>query len=217
VAEWTEIQTPPKEKELEYWTINFVGSLQLQGAGVGIPVTLPKGKSFKYVLQMHFPASNNAAEYEALLHGLRITTALSIHWFKVLGDSMLIIKQADKEWSCVDDKMLLYCQEFRNFENNFNYLEYLHILWGKNEIMDELAKFDSEVFLQELHQPTIWKALVRANNVAESSQETPPPIDKITESPEVMEIHSDWYTLFMVYLRIEGLPEDKIECKRLRR
>jgi hypothetical protein len=53
--------------------------------------------------------------------------------------------------------------------------------------------------------------------VAESSQETPPPIDKITESPEVMEIHSDWYTLFMVYLRIEGLPEDKIECKRLRR
>jgi hypothetical protein len=26
VAEWTEIQTPPKEKELEYWTINFDGS-----------------------------------------------------------------------------------------------------------------------------------------------------------------------------------------------
>jgi hypothetical protein len=29
VAEWTEIQTPPKERELEYWTINFDGSLQL--------------------------------------------------------------------------------------------------------------------------------------------------------------------------------------------
>jgi hypothetical protein len=34
MAEWTEIQTPPKEQELEYWTINFNGSLQLQGAGV---------------------------------------------------------------------------------------------------------------------------------------------------------------------------------------
>jgi ribonuclease HI len=64
---------------MEYWTINFDGSLQLQGAGAEILVTSPKGKSFKYVLQMHFPASNNAVEYEALLHGLRIATALGIH------------------------------------------------------------------------------------------------------------------------------------------
>jgi hypothetical protein len=78
VAEWTEIQTPPKEKELEYWTINFDGSLQLQGVGAGILVTSHKGESFKYVLKMHFPASNNAVKYEALLHGLRIATALGI-------------------------------------------------------------------------------------------------------------------------------------------
>jgi hypothetical protein len=58
IAEWIEIQAPPKERELEYWTINFDGSLELQGAGAGILVTSPKGKSFKYVLQMHFPTSN---------------------------------------------------------------------------------------------------------------------------------------------------------------
>jgi ribonuclease HI len=129
MAEWTKIQTPPKERELEYWTINFDGSIQLQGAGAGILVTSPKGENFKYVLQMHFPASNNAfSEYEALLHGLRIATVLDIHRLKVLGDSMLIINQANKEWSCLDDNMLLYCQELRKLENNFNNLEYLHIL-----------------------------------------------------------------------------------------
>jgi hypothetical protein len=58
IAEWIEIQAPPKERELEYWTINFDGSLELQGAGVGILVTSPKWESFKYVLQMHFPTSN---------------------------------------------------------------------------------------------------------------------------------------------------------------
>jgi hypothetical protein len=78
VAEWTETQPRPKERELEYYTINFDGSLQLQGAGVGILVTSPNGESFKYVLQMHFPASNNAAEYEALLNGLSIAIALGI-------------------------------------------------------------------------------------------------------------------------------------------
>jgi hypothetical protein len=78
MAEWTEMQITPKERELEYWTINFDGSLHLQGAGARILVTSPKGESFKYVLQMHFLASNNAAEYEALLYGLRISTTLGI-------------------------------------------------------------------------------------------------------------------------------------------
>jgi ribonuclease HI len=128
VAEWTETQTPPEERELEYWTINFDGSIQLQGAGAGILVTSAKGESFKYVLQMHFPASNNVAEYEALLHGLRIATTLGIHQLKVLGDSLLVVNQANKEWSSLDDKMLLYCQELFKLENNFDGLEYLHIL-----------------------------------------------------------------------------------------
>jgi hypothetical protein len=50
VAEWTETQTPPKERELEYWTINFDGSLQLQGIRERILVTSPKGESFKHIL-----------------------------------------------------------------------------------------------------------------------------------------------------------------------
>jgi ethanolamine utilization protein EutP (predicted NTPase) len=79
IAEWTETQAPLKEREMEYWTINFDDSLQLQGIGAGILITSPKGKSFKYVMQMHFLASNNATEYEALLHGLMIAKALRIH------------------------------------------------------------------------------------------------------------------------------------------
>jgi hypothetical protein len=69
------------------------------------------------------------------------------------------------------------------------------------------------VFLQELHEPSISKALAKASKVAESSQETPPPSKSISESPEVMEIHSDWRTPFMVYLRTGGLLEDKDERK----
>jgi ribonuclease HI len=217
MAEWTEIQTPPKEWELEYWTINFDRSLQFQGAGVGILVTSPKGESFKYVLQMHFIASNNAAEYEALHHGLWIATALDICRQKVLRDSLRVINLDNKEWSYLNDKMLLYCQELRKLENNFDGLEYMHILLGKKETMDKLAKLGSSrvvvptgVFLQELHGPTISKALAKANKVAQSSQEAPPPKDSITESPKVMEIDSDSHTPFKVYLRTGGLPEDKV-------
>jgi ribonuclease HI len=79
---------------------------------------------------MLFPASNNTAEYKALLHGLRIATTLGIHRLRVLGDSMLVVNQVNKEWSCLDNKMSLYCQELRKLENNFDGLEYLHILRG---------------------------------------------------------------------------------------
>jgi hypothetical protein len=78
VVKWTENQLPPSKKELKYWIINFDGSLQLQGAKEDILVTSSKCENFKYVLQMHFLASNNVVEYETLLHGLWIATALDI-------------------------------------------------------------------------------------------------------------------------------------------
>jgi hypothetical protein len=53
---------------------------------------------------------------------------------------MLIINQTNKEWSCLDDNMPLYYQELHKLENNFDGLEYLHILRAKNEITDELTK-----------------------------------------------------------------------------
>jgi hypothetical protein len=84
--------------------------------------------------------------------------------------------------------------------------------------MNELAKLGSNramvpigVFLQELHEASISKALAKATKVTESSQETPPPSESITESPKVMEIHSDWYTLFLIYFRTGSLPEDKVD------
>jgi hypothetical protein len=84
--------------------------------------------------------------------------------------------------------------------------------------MDELAKLSSSramvptgVFLQEIHEPSISKAFAKATKVAESSQETPPPSESITESPEAMEIHTNWRTLFMIYFGTGGLPEDKVD------
>jgi ribonuclease HI len=50
----------------------------------------PKGESFKYVLKIHFVASNNATENEALHHGIRIAATFGIYRVNVLGDLMLV-------------------------------------------------------------------------------------------------------------------------------
>jgi ribonuclease HI len=72
-----------------------------------------------------------------------MATTLGICRLKVLRDSLFIVNQFNNEWSCLDDKIFLYCQEFCKLENNFDSLKYLHILRGKNEIVDELAKLSS--------------------------------------------------------------------------
>jgi hypothetical protein len=83
--------------------------------------------------------------------------------------------------------------------------------------MGELAKLGSSqaivstwVFLQELHERSISKALANSTKAAESSPKTPPPSESITKSPKVMEIHSNWHTLLMIYFRTGGMLEDKV-------
>src|SRR5437763_9427204 len=140
----------------------FNGSLMIEGTGAGIMLISPTGERLKYVLQIYFPASNNAAEYKALLHDLRITISLGIRRLAVHGDSELVINQVQKEYSCTSTKMLAYCQEIRKLEGTFDGLELTHVLWNDNNEADELAKMGSKwtpvpagVFIQQLHQPTI--------------------------------------------------------------
>jgi hypothetical protein len=48
----------------------FDGSLMKTGAGVGLLFILPLGVHMRYIIWLHFPASNKVVEYEALVMGL---------------------------------------------------------------------------------------------------------------------------------------------------
>jgi hypothetical protein len=63
VAEWTEMQTPPEKIEHETWIMYFDGSVMKEGASVGLVFISPLGVRMEYMVQLHFPASNNTAEY----------------------------------------------------------------------------------------------------------------------------------------------------------
>jgi ribonuclease HI len=75
----------------------FYGLLTIDGVGVGILFISPTNEQLRYVLKIHFPASNNAAKYEACFHGLRIAVDLGIKRLYVHGDSALVINQLNKD------------------------------------------------------------------------------------------------------------------------
>ena len=95
----------------------FYGSLMKKGVGEGLVFVLPLGVRMRYMVHIHFPSSNNVAEYEALINGLLITVELGIRWLDIRGDSQLVIDQVMKESSCHNAKMVAYCKEVRQLED----------------------------------------------------------------------------------------------------
>jgi ribonuclease HI len=89
----------------------FDGSLMKIGVGVGFLFISPLGVHMRYVIRLHFPASNNVAKYEVLVTGLRIAVELGVRHLDVRGDSQLVIDQVMKSSSCRNPKMEAYCEE----------------------------------------------------------------------------------------------------------
>jgi ribonuclease HI len=110
----------------------FDGSLKLDGGGVEVLFISPRGEQLKYVLQILWKVSNNEAEYEALLHGLRLAISLGIKQLLVYGDSLLVVQQVNKEWDYNKEMMDAYVQEVRKLENKFSDLEVHHVIQEHN-------------------------------------------------------------------------------------
>jgi ribonuclease HI len=87
LAEWVDTQLPTAPIQPKLWTMYFDGSLMKTGVGAGLLFISPLRKHVCYVLRLHFPASNNVAEYEALVNRLRIAVELGVRRLDARGDS----------------------------------------------------------------------------------------------------------------------------------
>src|SRR3954471_10489374 len=116
-----EVQTLGPPDLSNSWKMFFDGSKRHQGAGAGVVLIFPKGDKLKYVLQINFEkASNNEAEYEALLHGMRMAKACGATCLFIYGDSNLVVQQTMKYYEVVADKMLAYHKLYDILEGEFD-------------------------------------------------------------------------------------------------
>jgi ribonuclease HI len=76
MAKWQENQVEGPTNLPEHWVMYFDSSLKLGGSGAGVLFISPTGEQLKYVFQILFEVLNNEAEYEALLHWLRLAVSL---------------------------------------------------------------------------------------------------------------------------------------------
>jgi ribonuclease HI len=211
MAEWQENQLPTPTECPEHWVMYFDGSLNLEGVGTGVLLISPTGEQLKYVLQIFWNVSNNEAEYEALLHGLRLVASLGIKRLLVYGDSAVVINKVNKSWDRNKVNMDAYCLEVRKLENKFYGLEFHHVVRDNNVAADVLSKLGSTraqvsagVFVHELHAPSI----------PELAPPTTVPAHPLA-GQEVMMIDVDWRQPFIDYLSEQKVPSDKNLAEQL--
>ena len=76
-----------------------------KGGGAGIVITSPKKDVLKYRVQLKFPITNNEAEHEALLTGLRIARALGAEKIMLKSDSQHVIRQVRGDFEAKETRM----------------------------------------------------------------------------------------------------------------
>jgi hypothetical protein len=155
-----------------------------------------------------FLASNNAVEYEALIHGLNITISLGIKRLMVYGDSLVVIIQTNKDWDCSTDSMGKYCTTVRKLEYKFEGLEFHHVERDCNVAADTLSKLGSSraqvpprVFVQEVSRPSI-------------------PSDQAKECNTLRQPESysnGWREPIIKYIKNEEEPDDKAAAEPIAR
>ena len=119
--------------------MHFDGSKMRTGLGAGVVLTSPKGDKLRYALQIHFAASNNVAEYEALVHSLRLAKELGIRRILCYGDSDLVVQQSSGDWDAKDANMASYRFLVQQLSGYFEGCEFLHVLRNDNDQADALA------------------------------------------------------------------------------
>jgi hypothetical protein len=107
-VDWAENQYLPLALDSTHWRMNFDGSKMRGGLGAGIILISPKGDKLHYVLQIHFTTSNNVAEYESLIHELKLAKEIGIWRILCFGDSDLMVHQVSRDWDGNDANMASY-------------------------------------------------------------------------------------------------------------
>jgi len=143
LVDWAETQYLPPASDSTHWQMHFDGSKMRTGLGACIVLTSPKGDKLKYTLQIHFAASNNVAEYEALIHGLRLAKEIIIRRILCYGNSDLVVQQSSGDWDAKDANMASYHFFVQQLSGYFEGCEFLHVPRDDNEQADALARIGS--------------------------------------------------------------------------
>ncbi|GKV28094.1 hypothetical protein SLEP1_g37185 [Rubroshorea leprosula] len=186
------------------WTLYVDGASSSKGSGAGALLIGPGGYRSEHALKFNFDATNNMAEYEALLLGLQLALELKISAIQIYSDSQLVVNQINSICEVVDPVMIKYVALVAELKCKFQKFCLSKIPRAENEQVDSLSKFASDsslssrsVFVEILDEPSFMK----------------PRLMEISTNPDT----PSWTDSIISFLRDGIVPEDRQEVMKLRK
>ncbi|GJW03215.1 reverse transcriptase domain-containing protein [Tanacetum coccineum] len=196
-------EVPLEKDDTESWTLFTDGASGPKGSGAGLVLIGPSGIEYTYALRLTFPSTNNEAEYEALLAGLRIARQMNISNIEVKVDSKLVASQINGNYEASKDSMIKYLAKAKEYASGFKSFSIQNIPRNINQKADVLSKLASVAF-SHLTKEVLVEVLDE-------------------RSTEGQEIHSiveeewdNWMTSIRRYMEEGMWPKDKNEARCLR-
>ncbi|KAG7564134.1 Ribonuclease H-like superfamily [Arabidopsis suecica] len=125
------------------WKLHVDGSSSKQGSGIGIRLETLTKEIIEQSFRLMFPASNNEAEYEALLAGLRLALAIGAEIIIAYCDSQLVVNQFAGDYEAKAPRMEAYLSAVKKLAGKFKEFELVRIPRGENTSADALAALAS--------------------------------------------------------------------------
>ena len=187
------------------WKVYVDGVMNHRGSGVGLVLIFPKRIIIEKSLRLGFLATNNEAEYEALLSGMFMVQKMGGKAIEIFLDSRLVVGQVQGELEAKDLRMQEYLSQVRHLQSRFESFNLSQIPRSRNTHFDSLATLATSS-VQSLPQVILVEDLYKPTKVGSNVVH----IHQIRVGPS-------WIDSIVLFLKEDILPEDKSKVEKVRR
>ncbi|XP_022003391.1 uncharacterized protein LOC110900838 [Helianthus annuus] len=180
------------------WKLYTDESSSGKGSGAGLMLISPDEIRLMYAMRFDFECSNNEAEYEALLTGLRMAQSMGATRVDVYVDSLLVNNQVNETYEAKDETVAKYLAKTKELIASFNSVTLNHVHRGKNQIADALSKLATSVMEKEVKIKTLQLPSIEPREVSAITAEEP-----------------CWYTPILKFLTKGNLPPARAEAQKI--
>ena len=121
------------------WKVYVDGAANQRGSGVGLVLISPEKTIVEKSLRLGFLATNNEAEYEALLQGMTMVQKMGGKVVEMFSDWRLVVGQVKRELEARDARMQEYLSQVKRLPSNFDPFSLSHVFRSENTHADSLA------------------------------------------------------------------------------
>ncbi|KAL0385933.1 UNVERIFIED_CONTAM: Retrovirus-related Pol polyprotein from transposon gypsy [Sesamum radiatum] len=127
------------------WLLHVDGSSNASNGGAGILLQGPDGVEIEVAARLSFAATNNEAEYEALILGLKLVVEAGVKELDVCTDSQLVAMQVEGAYETRERTMTQYLAKVKEQMSRFDRCTVQQIPRNENERADALSKFGAMI------------------------------------------------------------------------